>query len=136
MKTISLGDIDILDVGNVISLCGALWSGRGQLFLVPFPNTDLDDMQQPQVLLAMTPEELERFLHQSDVLDVRGPGHAILRKSQRIIDSAMQWKVFHRDGYACRYCGERGPLTVDHLVTWEEGGPTIPINLLSADKRR
>lgn len=27
------------------------------------------------------------------------------------------------------------PLTVDHLVLWEEGGPSIPTNLVAADRR-
>ncbi len=135
MKTISLSDIDIYDVGNAISLAGAIWCGRGQLYLVPFPNTSAEDMQLPQALLAMNPTELERFLHQSDVLDVQGHGHAILRKSQRIIDSTMQWKVFHRDGYRCRYCGERRPLTVDHVILWENGGATVEDNLISSCRR-
>ena len=43
------------------------------------------------------------------------------------------WKVFERDDYQCRYCGKTGvPLTGDHLILWEHGGPTIEENLLSA----
>lgn len=135
MTAITLDEIDLYDVGNAISLCGALWSGRGQLYLVQFPNTPDEDMLLPQAVLRMTPDELERFLQQSDVQDVRGFGHAILRKSQRMIDATMQWNVFHRDGYVCRYCGERRPLTVDHVILWENGGATVEDNLISACRR-
>jgi 5-methylcytosine-specific restriction endonuclease McrA len=60
----------------------------------------------------------------------------IVRKSQRAIDSFVAWKVFKRDLYTCRYCGLSGtPLTVDHVVLWEEGGPTIEENLITACKK-
>jgi 5-methylcytosine-specific restriction endonuclease McrA len=58
---------------------------------------------------------------------------AILRKSQRLIEQRVSWAVFKRDGYRCRYCGAEGvPLTVDHLVLWEDGGPSVEENLVSA----
>jgi 5-methylcytosine-specific restriction endonuclease McrA len=61
---------------------------------------------------------------------------AIMRKSQRQIDNQVQWRVFRRDKYACRYCGNDAcPLTVDHLVTWEDGGPSIEANLLTSCRK-
>ena len=43
--------------------------------------------------------------------------------------------MYRRDHYRCRYCGANDvPLTVDHLVLWEEGGPSTEENLVSACK--
>ena len=35
---VSLGDIDLLDVGNAIGLAGAIYTGQGKTMLVPFPG--------------------------------------------------------------------------------------------------
>lgn len=52
------------------------------------------------------------------------------------LETKVSWKVFKRDGYACRYCGNDDvPLTIDHLVLWEEGGPSTVENLVSACKK-
>ena len=57
---------------------------------------------------------------------------AVIRKCQRNIEQGVSWNVFRRDGYACRYCGNKEvPLTVDHLVLWEESGPSTEANLVS-----
>lgn len=126
---VSLGDIDLLDVGNAIGLAGAIYTGQGKTMLVPFPGMTIDwDIS----VLRMTGAEWERFLHQSDVLDVRGPAKAILRKSQRQIDNRIAWEVFRRDGFLCRYCGRQEPLTVDHVIVWEAGGATVADNLISS----
>jgi hypothetical protein len=126
--TATLDDIDILDVGNTIQLGGAIWTGNGKVYVTPLPGENLDG---EEVTLLMNEAEWERFLNQSDVQDVRGPGKAILRKSQRLIDQRMAWNVFERDDYRCRYCGKKGPLTVDHIIQWENGGATVPDNLLA-----
>jgi hypothetical protein len=133
MKLVTLNEIDILDVGNSIQLGGAIWTGNGKLYLVPLPDEPLDgDIE----ILRMDASQFERFLNQSDVLDVRGPGKAILRKSQRQIDQWISWRVFKRDAYACRYCGRDDvPLTVDHIILWEEGGASVEDNLLTACRR-
>lgn len=68
-------------------------------------------------------------------LDVQGPEKAILRKSQRQIDAVMSWRVFERDEYKCRYCGQKKPLTIDHLDLWEDGGCTTDENLVAACKK-
>lgn len=128
----SLDDIDILDVGHTIQLGGAIWTGNGKVYLVPLPD---EDLVGEQALLVMGTAEWERFLNQSDVLDVRGPGKAILRKSQRQIDQWVAWEVFRRDGFVCRYCGKEAPLTVDHIILWEQGGATVADNLVAACRR-
>jgi len=67
---------------------------------------------------------------------------AVVRKCQRNIDQVVSWNVFGRDNFACRYCGRshddngnRVPLTVDHLVLWENGGPSTESNLASSCKK-
>jgi 5-methylcytosine-specific restriction endonuclease McrA len=68
--------------------------------------------------------------------DKNGLKKAILRKSTRQIDAGVSWRVFKRDEYTCRYCGKDDvPLTVDHLVLWEKGGPTIEDNLVACCKK-
>lgn len=128
-----LSDIDLLDVGNTILLGGGIWVSKDTVFLVPFPDVTLN-VEQSELLL-MDDSEWERFLHQTDVLDVRGPGKAILRKSQRVIDQNIAWQVYKRDSYRCRYCGREAPLTVDHVILWENGGATVPENLVSSCRR-
>ncbi len=132
MTCLTLDDLDILDVGNTIRIGGGIWTGNGKVYLVPLPDEDLAGEIQ---ILCMPAVEFERFLNQTDVLDVRGPGKAILRKSQRRIDQHIAWQVFERDQYRCRYCWTKGPLTVDHIILWEQGGATVPENLLSACRR-
>lgn len=131
-------DFDILDFGNSIMLAGAIFTqeGRegkeGHVYLVPFPGEKAEGKVHT---VWLSDAEYERVLNQTDVLDVRAPNKAILRKSQRIIDSHMSWEVFRRDGFVCRYCGGEKPLTVDHVICWESGGASIRDNLISACKR-
>jgi HNH endonuclease len=132
MTNVTLDDIDVLDVGSAIQLDGAIYSGNGKLYIVPLPDAYLDG---EWTVLQMDTSQWERFLNQSDVLDVRGPGKAILRKSQRQIDQWIAWEVFERDGYRCRYCGKKAPLTVDHVILWEQGGATVTENLISSCRR-
>ena len=136
LNSVSFEELDLLDVGNRIQLYGAIYSGGGMVFLIPLPDENPTDLWLQSVrLLRMDEHQMEQFLRQTDVLDTRGPGKAILRKSQRQIDQTIAWKVFERDGYRCRYCGEKRPLTVDHLDLWEDGGVTVADNLLSACRR-
>jgi hypothetical protein len=134
VKTIGLADLDLLSIGHEIQLAGAIYSGKGRMFLIPLPDEDGFQWPSPEMLVMSAPE-MEAFLRQTDLLEVEGPGKAILRKSQRQIDQALSWRVFERDGYRCRYCGEKRPLTVDHVDLWEKGGVTIERNLLSACRR-
>lgn len=127
-----MADIDILDVGHTIQLSGAIWAGNGKVYVLPLPD---EDLKGTWIDLRLDSIQWERFLNQSDVLDVRGPGKALLRKSQRQIDQWISWEVFRRDGFVCRYCGKQAPLTVDHVITWEQGGATVPENLVSACRR-
>jgi hypothetical protein len=154
-------DLDLLKVGNTIQLVGATWVGEGKMYLCMFPGDhgtvfsgeghvlfseggqEKSDEIEVETL-NMTPEEWEQFIRQTDIMEVKvlaeGPDggftKSIVRKSARQIAQHISWAVFRRDGYRCRYCGKDDvPLTVDHLVLWEEGGPSTEANLVAADKR-
>ena len=136
MKEIALNDLEFLEIGNSIVQWGCVYSDGNKVYVVPFPEEDPGDATSlPLEMLVMTPTEWERFLTQTDVLDVQGPAKAILRKSQRQIDAVMSWRVFERDEYKCRYCGQKKPLTIDHLDLWEDGGATTDENLVAACKK-
>lgn len=158
----NLKDINLLDVGNTIQLIGAVWEGEGKLYVCPFPeyhgsfydeaNAEFyfsDDGEKGKVevvTLNMNSEEWNQFIRQTDLLETEvlakangdsGITKIIIRKSGRQIAQTVSWEVYDRDGYKCRYCGAGPgiPLTVDHLVLWEEGGPSTHANLLSACRK-
>jgi hypothetical protein len=135
-----LSELNILDIGNKYGLVGAVYGNEDRTFLCMFPGQDIATTE----VLDMDLEDWKKFLRQSDLLEtevLQKTEHgqlakAILRKTQRLIEARVSWGVFRRDGYKCCYCGEDGvPLTVDHLVLWEEGGPSIPENLLTACRK-
>jgi 5-methylcytosine-specific restriction endonuclease McrA len=129
----------LLDYGNEVTLVGAVFQdGRGDTETLMFPGSEkptentmtfLDSEGWNRVLLQVDTQETEVIARAADGKIAK----AILRKSQRQIERKVQWEVFRRDQFCCRYCGsDRRPLTVDHVVTWESGGPSIPENLISA----
>jgi hypothetical protein len=158
--TTKFEDIRLLDIGNTIQLVGAMWSGNGQLYLCMFPGNsgNIQDVEGNDCTgfitdtgedltvsaLNMDVAEWEKFIRQTDLLETEVLAQAadgklakiILRKSGRSIAQEISWKVYLRDEFRCRYCGAGPgiPLTVDHLVLWEEGGPSIAANLVAADK--
>lgn len=139
---------DILKFGNEYQMVAVLYAGQGQTFLAVLPGDEdnprhdlLDDVDVLDLDLA----DWQRLLRQTDLLETEilqraGDGtilKAIMRKSQRQIEQGISWAVYHRDGYACRYCGKGSgiPLTVDHLVCWEVGGPSTVENLVAACRK-
>lgn len=141
IKTIGLKDINLLEVGTEIFMSGAIWKNREKVFLTLFPDAEID--KEEICILKMNVEDWKKFLKQTDIQeteilkkDENGFSKSIVRKSARILDSHMQWRVYRRDHYKCRYCGRDGvPLTVDHIITWENGGATIEENLLTACRK-
>jgi len=137
-----LDDLNLLEFGNTIQPVGSIWASEDKTYLCMFPGEQ--ELSIPVDQLNMTTEEWVKFLRQTDILETEvlataADGKitkAILRKSARQISQHISWEVFRRDGYACRYCGrDNAPLTVDHLVTWEEGGPSVPENLVASCKK-
>lgn len=141
-----LKDIPFKELGLSIQMVGAVYADKNRAWMVMFPGEGQGDnaVEDPKLVL-LNREEWEQFLRQTDLVEVEGLvkdpdtkqiGKAMLRKSERQISQQTSWAVFRRDGFRCRYCGvEDQPLTVDHLVTWESGGPSTPENLVAACKK-
>ena len=55
-----------------------------------------------------------------------------LPRPEHYIPADLRRQVYERDAYRCRYCGKRGPLSVDHVVPWRQDGQTILENLVTA----
>jgi len=136
-------ELKLLEVGHTIHLVGAIYADevRDLDILCFFPGEAAEHASE---ILEMDTDEWNKFLRQSDVMETEVLARAkdgkvckaILRKSARQIGQDVSWQVFKRDGYACRYCGRDDvPLTVDHLVLWEEGGPSTPENLVAACRK-
>ena len=137
-----LSELNLLSFGNTIQLSGAVFQGEGKTLFALFPGEQ--DSRNVLDCLQMTLEDWQSVLRQTDLMETEVLAQAsdgtlakvILRKSQRQIEQGVSWRVFKRDGYACRYCGKDDvPLTVDHLVCWEAGGPSIEANLVSSCRK-
>lgn len=48
---------------------------------------------------------------------------------RRKIPRGIRSRVYERDGHACRRCGARTGLTLDHIFPWSRGGTDDPSNL-------
>lgn len=142
-----LAELDLLKVGHTIQLAGAIYRDQGDTYLLYFPDERaVASTGAPRNMeeLEMSLEEWTIFIRQTDLLEtvvsvreIDGTfGKAILRKSQRQIENTVSWAVYRRDKYRCQYCYKDDvPLTVDHLILWEEGGPSVEANLLSSCRK-
>ncbi len=140
MKIKGLEDIDLLQIGHTIQISGMMMDdGKGNTYLIPLPGEYISNL----IGLNLSFEDWKKFLRQSDIQETEVLADdegklkkAIIRKSTRQIDQKVSWNVYRRDDYTCRYCGRDDvPLTVDHLILWEEGGPSIEDNLVACCKR-
>jgi len=138
-----LSDLKLTAIGDTIQMVGAIYAGEGESYVCLFPE-DAEAAQLHQHILEMSAEDWTVFLRQTDLMETEvitksSDGvlaKAMLRKSSRAVDQTINWACFRRDHYTCRYCGNnKCPLTVDHLVRWEEGGPSIEANMLSSCKK-
>lgn len=138
-------DLDLFTIGTDRQMAGVVFTGLGETLLCLFPQEDLEGAV---VELPMSMGDWERFLQQTDRLEVEAVElsdkgqlvKTILRKSARQISQKISWAVYKRDHFRCRYCGSQGgdsgtTLTVDHLVLWEKMGPSIEANLVTACRR-
>lgn len=155
-----LKDVNLLAFGNTIHLAGAVYLGDGKVYLTmlpeyqgyiaAFPDETVgfeDDKagHHDVETLDLSREDWKTFMRQCDIMEteiLQAAGEdgklakAIVRKSQRQISQDVSWRVYRRDNFKCRYCGaDNCPLTVDHLILWEEGGPTEVENLFASCKR-
>lgn len=154
-----LSDIDILSVGNSLNLVGAVWAGEGKAIICMLPGAEaattsgqgvplliMDGEEHVINTMNMGTDEWERFIRQTDLMETEVLGRAkdgkiakiIVRKSSRNVEPHVCWKVYARDDFRCRYCNRKGgeaPLSVDHLVLWEEGGPSTEENLLTSCRK-
>jgi hypothetical protein len=128
--------MDLKEVGHTIQIAGVIYNSDKDeaTYLLMLPDENTHDLMAHK---PMSLEQWEKFFWQTDVLEVEARNtmyeKVIVRKAERQIAGRVSWSVYKRDGYACRYCGKDGiPLTVDHVVLWEEGGPSIPGNLVTS----
>ena len=142
VKIVPFSDLNLLDIGHSIQLAGAVYSGNGKMYLMLYPDEQLES--QEVMVMEMTTDEWLQVIRQSDLLETEvmaktpdgSIGKAVIRKSTRQIEQGVSWAVYRRDGMKCCYCGnDSTPLTVDHLVCWEEGGPSIEANLVTCCRR-
>lgn len=126
----------LLAYGNEIALVGAVYHGVGRTRVLLYPDAPAEEVaRQPNVLAQLSPLDWHALIEQTDAANVVGLGKIVLRKSERVVEQSVAWRVFRRDGFRCRYCyAEANPLTVDHVDLWEDGGPTIETNLVAACK--
>jgi hypothetical protein len=130
-KFISMKDFDLRSIGTELEITGVLYGD----VLIMLPEQEFVKLG----VLVPTLEDWQKIIRQSDLKEVEGMDKGqkiILRKSTRQIEQKVSWEVFRRDNYTCRYCGaDDRPLTVDHVVVWEEMGPSVPMNLISSCKK-
>lgn len=135
-----LNDINILDFGNKIKMCGLIMSDEDKVYNLLLPSTKIDDIIDLEFeTLDMSVEEWLILFKQLDTVEtecIRDGQKIILRKSQQIIDNNIAWRVFRRDNFKCRYCAiDSVPMTYDHIITWESGGPTTEENGLTSCRK-
>jgi len=144
LEAVEFDSIDIHKFGNDIEISGMLLANGNEVYIIPFADLDFLQMENIICIDDMDKESWDKLLFQLDHLEtvVRAKDEdgklqkIILRKSQRQIDTVIQWNVFRRDNYTCQYCGRNDiPLTVDHIIRWENMGQTHEDNLISACRK-
>lgn len=124
---------ELLKYGDKLEISGMLLANGNEAELILFPEVNGGEKL---TIVQPTHEQWKTLLYQLDTLGVAGLGKIILRKSQRNIEQTVSWNVFRRDSYTCQYCAKNDvPLTVDHIVLWEQMGASVESNLISACKK-
>lgn len=137
----ALHEIDLKQLGVSIQMVGAVYADKDRAYLVLLPG----ESSRPVKEVKLDQEEWLKVMQQTDLVEVealvRDPEtkqvvKALVRKSERQISQQVSWTVFRRDEFKCRYCGAADvPLTVDHLITWESGGMSVPENLVACCRK-
>ena len=119
--------------GNELTIVGLVVGNGLEKEIIMFPE---DGPLQAFKVLEVNQEELLKIFEQLDTLAVTGVEKVVLRKSQRNIEQGISWEVFRRDNFTCRYCGaDNVPMTVDHVVRWENLGQSVADNLICACRK-
>lgn len=127
---------NIEDYGNKMEIVGFLVGNASETDLILLPDKEPIHPSEQVNVLKPSMDELLNIFKQLDTLDITNSQKVVLRKSQRQIDQHIAWTVYRRDNFRCVYCGnDHTPLTVDHLVLWEEFGDTVVENLVSACRK-
>lgn len=126
----------IEDYGNRLTIVGMVLADGNEGDIIFLPEANVNFNQSEVNVLQPTEQELNVIFDQLDTVNITNSQKVVLRKSQRQLSQITSWKVFKRDGYRCVYCGnDDTPLTVDHLVLWEEMGDSVEGNLVTACKK-
>jgi len=137
-----INQLNIMDMGHTIQVVGVIYADEEIAYLCMMPEEPIGDRQVR--VLELDQEDWKKIIYQTDMLETevlqKAPdgklAKVIIRKSTRQIEQGVSWAVFRRDGYRCRYCGRDDvPLTVDHVITWEDGGPSIEDNLVTSCRK-
>lgn len=127
---------DLMSIGTQLEIVGVVYGSTDENVIIVLPDESI--LEHMQVMFP-TSEEWQQIVRQSDLKETEGMVKGqkiILRKSTRQIETKIMWEVYRRDNFTCRYCStDRVPMTVDHVVLWEEMGPSIPINLITSCKK-
>ena len=145
--TTSIKDI-ISRMGDNIRMCGVVFSETAgeesnshQGYMLSLPSQAIPANVES---MYVTPDEWQAIFDQMDSIPVEAwvqygdekPAMSIVRKCERQINTNTNWAVYRRDNFCCRWCGnDQVPLSVDHLITWEMGGPSIEENLVSSCRK-
>jgi 5-methylcytosine-specific restriction endonuclease McrA len=139
---LKFSELDLRQFGDTVQLVGGVWADDGNAYVLYFPEYVRDAFEFVDV--AMDHDAWKALLRQTDLVETEVLAKAkngelftaILRKCERQISQQVSWNVFRRDGYRCRYCGnDKVPLTVDHAILWQKGGPSIEDNLVTSCKK-
>lgn len=125
---------EIEKYGNELTIVGMVVGNEIKREIIMLPD---ESAEIPiEEILYPSKETLDNIIKQLDIVEITDKEKTILRKTQRNIEQKVSWRVYRRDGYACRYCGaDDVPLTVDHVVRWEMLGASVPENLLTSCRK-
>jgi hypothetical protein len=68
-------------------------------------------------------------LDSEDIAEVSRARPSSQPQGKREPSQGLRMKVFERDSFRCLHCGIQKDLSVDHVVPWSRGGPTVIENL-------
>lgn len=137
-----LEQLNLFDFGNTIQVSGVVYADKDIVYVCMMPDEEMGTRQVR--VLDLDAEAWKKIVRQTDIVETEVLENAadgklakiIIRKSTRQIEQGVSWAVFRRDDFQCRYCGANSvPLTVDHLITWETGGPSIEENLVACCRK-